>query len=72
MVFIHFFESRTKVLTQLLKKIPSVDESIKIKGRKGKVINVVQVADNVFHVDVLYDPIIKKATVGVDSKKKKR
>lgn len=72
MVFIHFFESRTKVLTQLLKNIPTVDEGIKIKGRKGKVINVAQISENVIHVDVLYDPIIKKAVAGKDSKKNRR
>ena len=40
MVFIHFFESGKKVLTQYLKTIPAVDETIKIKGRKGKVLRV--------------------------------
>ncbi|WP_338469374.1 hypothetical protein R4Z10_11105 [Niallia sp. XMNu-256] len=71
MVFVHFLENNTKVLTQLLQTVPSVDESIKIKGRKGKVTKVEPITESVIHVHVLYDPIIKKQPLA-DTKKKKR
>ena len=71
MVFIHFFESGKKVLTQYLKTVPAVDEAIKIKGRKGKVLRVNQIEDHIIHVHVLYDQIVKKELLA-DPKKKKR
>lgn len=71
MVFIHFFESGTNVLTQYVKTVPSVDEDIKIKGRKGKVVRVDQINDRVIHVYLLFDPVVKKSLL-VDNKKKKR
>ena len=57
---IHFFENNTLVLSQFLKYIPSVDEDIKIKGRKGKVFSVNMVKENSFHVHVIYEKVIKK------------
>ena len=51
---IHFFENNTLVLSQFLKYIPSVDEDIKIKGRKGKVFSVNMVKENSFHIHVIY------------------
>lgn len=71
MVFIHFLVNNSKVLTQLLNSAPSVDESIKIKGRQGKITKVEQIKDNVIHAHVLYDPVIKKKQAA-DPKKKKR
>jgi len=71
MVFIHFFESSKHVLTQLLKTVPAVDESIKIKGKKGKVIRVDQIEENIVHVHVLFEQIVKKQTLA-DPKKKRR
>jgi hypothetical protein len=71
MVFIHFFESGKKVLTQYLNTVPAVDEPIKIKGRKGKVLRVDQIEDHIIHVHILYDQIVKKGLLA-DPKKKKR
>lgn len=71
MVFIHFFESGTNVLTQYVKTVPAVDDDIKIKGRKGKVVRVDQINDRVIHVYLLFDPVVKKSLL-VDNKKKKR
>lgn len=72
MVAIHFFENNTLVLSQLLNSIPSVNEDIKIKGRKGKVLNVKQIQDNIFHVHVIFEQVVKNQTISKDSKKKKR
>ena len=38
MFAIHYFEKNIAVLSQYLLRIPEVDESIKIKGRKWKVV----------------------------------
>ena len=72
MFYIHFLENSTVVLTQLLKSIPSVDENIRIKGRKGKVVNVKQIEKDKFYVYVLFEPVIKNQLLAKDTKKKKR
>ncbi len=56
---IHFYENNTLVLSQFLKSIPSVDENIKIKGRKGKVLSVKMVDENKYQVYFVFNPIIK-------------
>ncbi len=69
---VHFLENSTVVLTQLLRSIPSVDENIRIKGRKGKVVNVKQLEKDIFHVYVLFEPVVKNQLPAKDTKKKKR
>jgi hypothetical protein len=70
---IHFFENNTLVLSQFLKYIPSVDEDIKIKGRKGKVFSVNMVKENSFHIHVIYEKekVIKSPIKAKDNKKRK-
>ncbi|MEH6941023.1 hypothetical protein [Bacillus sp. JJ722] len=72
MVTIHFFENKTLVLSQLVNNVPSVNDEIKIKGRKGKVLRVNNVKDNVIHVHILFDQVIKTKPLAFDNKKKKR
>ena len=72
MVTIHFFENSRNVLTQLRQEIPNVDQDIKIKGRKGKVLSVNQIKDEVYQVNVAFEKIIKKAAIAADNKKKRR
>ncbi|MFJ5624004.1 hypothetical protein ACIQD3_15020 [Peribacillus loiseleuriae] len=72
MVTIHFFENNTIILSQLLKHIPSVDEDIKIKGRKGKVLSVKNIEENIVHVHVIFEQVIKNQPISKDTKKKKR
>ncbi|WP_391115893.1 hypothetical protein [Psychrobacillus sp. L3] len=74
MYAIHFFENKVKVLNQALRSIPSVDEDIKIKGRKGKVINVEQIEETLFHVYVEFEKLVdkNKAATKELGKKKKR
>lgn len=72
MYAIHYFENNTPALSQCLRRIPEVDENIKIKGRKGKVVNVVQIAEDKYHVHVVFEKIVKKETSLKDDKKKKR
>lgn len=72
MVTIHFFENSTNVLTQLRQEIPNVNQEIKIKGRKGKVLSVNQVKENVYQANVEFEKIVKKAALAVDPKKRRR
>lgn len=73
MMVIHFLENKTVVLSQLVKQIPSVDENIRIKGRKGKVTNVEKVKENVYHVHVVFEQVKKVQLASAkDNKSKKR
>ncbi|MCF2649749.1 hypothetical protein ACTQ5K_12400 [Niallia sp. Sow4_A1] len=72
MVTVHFFDNSTNVLTQLRQEIPNVEQEIKIKGRKGKILSVIQLKEDVFQANVEFEKIVKKAAVAADSKKRKR
>lgn len=72
MITVHFFENKTIVLSQLLNQIPVVDENIKIKGRKGKILSVEQVGDYTAHVHVMFEKVVKNQPIIKDNKKKKR
>ncbi|WP_445486901.1 hypothetical protein [Niallia sp. 03133] len=72
MVVVQFFENKSLVLSQLLKQIPTVDEEIKIKGRKGKILSVKEIKENLFHVHLVFEKVVKTQPIGKDSKKKKR
>ena len=60
------------MLTQLLQQVPSADENIKIKGRKGKVVSVKEIEENRFQVQVILEEIVKKQLTLLDNKKKRR
>jgi hypothetical protein len=72
MVTVHFFENSTNVLTQLRQEIPNVAQEIKIKGRKGKILSVNQVKEDVYQANVEFEKIVKKAALAVDPKKRRR
>ena len=72
MFAIHYLEKNISVLSQCLQRVPQVNEDLKIKGRKGKVIDVIQIEDNKYHVHVVLEKINKKGPLLVDDKKKKR
>lgn len=74
MFAIYFFENKTRVFNQALRRIPSVDEEIKIKGRKGKVISVQQIEENIYHVYVEFEKVVDKKLAALKElgKKKKR
>jgi len=69
---VHYLENNTPVLSQCLERIPEVDEDLKIKGRKGKVVNVVQIEESKYHVHVVLEKINKKQALLKDDKKKRR
>ncbi|WP_144510121.1 hypothetical protein [Bacillus sp. FJAT-22090] len=74
MFAVHFVENKTIVLTQALRRIPTVDEDLKIKGRKGKVTSVLEIEENIFHVYVEFEKVVNKSQAALNDlgKKKKR
>ena len=72
MMVIHFYENRTEILNQFVVRIPAVDEDIRIKGRKAKVLQVNQIDENKYHVHVIYEKIPKKQPLPKELGKKKK
>jgi hypothetical protein len=69
---VYFFENKNLLLSQLLKRVPSIGEDLTIKGRKGKVSSVNSINEKKIHVQVILDTVNKKKIIVDDSKKKKR
>ncbi|MFJ8063948.1 hypothetical protein ACIQYS_04910 [Psychrobacillus sp. NPDC096426] len=73
MFAVHFYENKTKVLNQALRRIPAVGEALKIKGRKGKVISVIEMDESTYHVYMEFEKIVEKNIANTkDLGKKKR
>ncbi|MFJ5716337.1 hypothetical protein [Neobacillus sp. NPDC093127] len=71
MFAVHFLEKKNVLLTQLLKRVPSVGEEVKIKGRKAKVSSVIEMDEKNIHVHVILETV-KKTNVVIDNSKKKK
>lgn len=67
----HFYENKTSVLSQLLVNLPTVEENIKIKGRKAKVVQIVQIDDYNYQVRIIFEKIPKKQPLKEIGKKKR-
>ncbi|MFZ7946181.1 MULTISPECIES: hypothetical protein [Bacillaceae] len=72
MFAVHFFEKKNLLLSQLLQRVPTEGEDLKIKGKKAKVSSVSSVDENVFHVQVVVETVKKSKFVVDNAKKKKR
>ncbi|MFD2443804.1 hypothetical protein ACFSO7_07380 [Bacillus sp. CGMCC 1.16607] len=72
MFTVQFFENKNLLLSQLRKNVPSVDDDLTIKGRKGKVISVKSVDEKLVHIQVTLEKVNKNKLVIDNSKKKKR
>jgi len=72
MVVVHFIENRNVLLTQLRNQVPPINEDIKVKGRKGKVLSVKEIEENIVQVHVYFEPVIKKQVMLKDDKKRRR
>ncbi|ULT59242.1 hypothetical protein L1999_12235 [Neobacillus drentensis] len=73
MFAVHFFENKNLLLSQLLQRVPSVGEELKIKGKKGTISSVTNVEENKYHVQVVLEKVTKGKNAVADlSKKKKR
>jgi hypothetical protein len=71
MYTVNFFENKNLLLCQLLKCVPSAGEELKIKGRKGKVLNINSVDEKHIHVQVSLEAINKNKLIVDNSNKKK-
>ncbi|MFK9094813.1 hypothetical protein [Bacillus salipaludis] len=72
MFAVHFFENKNLLLTQLLNRVPSVGEDLKIKGRKGKVSSVNSIDEKNIHVQIILETVKKNNLKADNSKLKKR
>lgn len=72
MFTVYFFENKDLILSQLLNRVPTVGESLTIKGRKGKISSVTSLDGKSHHVQVLLEKVNKNKTPIDNSKKKKR
>ena len=72
MFAVHFYENNIIVLTQALRNIPAVDEDLKIKGRKCKVLNVSYNDNNHVHVQIEFEKIVEKSKAAAELGKKKK
>ncbi|MGN7387986.1 hypothetical protein [Sporosarcina sp. SAFN-015] len=73
MYAIHFYENNNYVLNQVLRNIPAVDENVTLKGRKGKVMRIEEIKENVYYVFVEFEKVVDKSkTAALDVKKKRR
>lgn len=72
MYVVHFMEKNIIVLTQVLRDIPAVEDELKIKGRKGKVISVQETEENGIHVQVEFEQIVDKNKAAIKELGKKK
>jgi hypothetical protein len=72
MYAVSFFENKNLLLSQLLKRVPSVGEELKIKGRKATVSSVNNIDEKKAHVQVIFETIKKDNKQAVDNSKKKK
>ncbi|MCZ8532699.1 hypothetical protein [Psychrobacillus psychrodurans] len=72
MYAVHFMEKNIIVLTQVLRDIPAVEDELKIKGRKGKVISVQETEENGIHVQVEFEQIVDKNKAAIKELGKKK
>lgn len=61
MYAIHYFENKVELLNVALRIIPMVDESVRIKGRNGKVIRVEQMTESKYFVFIEFEKIVEKS-----------
>lgn len=72
MYHVHYYENKNLLLCQVLQQVPSEGEQLKIKGRKGTVLNVMNVEGDKYQVQVQLEIKKKKAALDDPKKKKKR
>ena len=72
MFAVHFYEKGNLFISKLLNSVPTVGQEIKLKGRKGKVINVAEISPNKYHVQLEFEVVKKVNVVAAVDKKKRR
>ena len=72
MYAIHYFENKIELLNVASRRIPAVDESVRIKGRNGKVISVNKMGETKYFVIVEFEKIVDKGNTNLRNMGKKR
>lgn len=70
MRFVYFKENNDILLCQVLERVPYVDDHIKLKGRKGKVLRVEE-HENKTDVFVQLEKKVKQQQLFVDKRKRR-
>ena len=65
MYAIHYFENKIEVLNVASRRIPAVDESVRIKGRNGKVISVNKMGETKYFVIVEFEKKVVKGNTNL-------
>ncbi|PIC63644.1 hypothetical protein CSV79_10920 [Sporosarcina sp. P13] len=65
MYAIHYFENNIELLNIASRKIPAVDESVRIKGRNGKVISVEKVRETKYFVVIEFEKKVEKSNTNL-------
>ncbi|CAM5180725.1 Preprotein translocase subunit SecA OS=Ureibacillus acetophenoni OX=614649 GN=SAMN05877842_103225 PE=4 SV=1 [Ureibacillus acetophenoni] len=58
-----FFENRSLIMSKLTTTLPTENENINLKGRKGTVLSVEKLDDKHINVHVALEKVIKKSAV---------
>lgn len=61
MYAIHYFENKIEVLNIASRIIPVVEDSVRIKGRNGKVITVEKMSETKYFVVVAFEKKVEKS-----------
>ncbi|MGD6816953.1 hypothetical protein ACQCVE_07685 [Metabacillus sp. 113a] len=69
---VHFFDGKSIVLSQMVKRVPAIGEDIKIKGRIGKVSEIVSIDEKNARILVAFESVSKSKAAADQSKKKKK
>ncbi|UQW98810.1 hypothetical protein M2M59_07285 [Rummeliibacillus sp. G93] len=72
MYTVHFLEGKNIVLSQLLRQLPKVGDDLRIKGRKGKVLEIIYNNEKSVNVNVHFEVKKKAPAVAVQFGKKKK
>ncbi|ARK24319.1 hypothetical protein SporoP37_06320 [Sporosarcina sp. P37] len=65
MYAIHYFEDKVEVLNVASRIIPAADESVRIKGRNGKIVSVEKVGETKYFVVVEFEKIVEKSSANL-------
>ena len=72
MYAIHYFKNKIEVLNVASRRIPAVDESVRIKGRNGKVISVNMMGETKYFVIVEFEKKVDKGKTNLRNMGTKR
>ncbi|MHA6261515.1 hypothetical protein ACXYMX_16770 [Sporosarcina sp. CAU 1771] len=67
MYAIHYLENNIELLNIASREIPAVDESVRIKGRNGKVISVEKMSETKYFVVVEFEKKVEKSNTNLKS-----